>query len=76
MTDKPVATKQKVLAVVVVASIAVFVIGLVIDRMPSEDTHDRYWMLFVAPSSIAFVVGTVALAMLARTLLARADRAG
>ena len=71
VTDSAVAHQRKTRAIVVVASIAVFVIGLVIDALPSEATHDEYWMLFVAPSMIAFMVGVIALPMLVWSYLPR-----
>ena len=71
MSDTTVAERRKTLSVVIGASIAVFVIGLLIDGMPSDDTDDTYWMLFVAPSAIAFTVGAVALAMLGWTYVPR-----
>jgi cytochrome P450 len=50
--------------ILVGASIVIFAIGLFIDALPNSDTHDRYWVLLVAPSMIAFVVGAVALLLL------------
>jgi len=56
--------RRKTLVIVVAASVALFVVGLVIDALPSPDTHDQYWALFVAPSMIAFIVGVVAVLLL------------
>ena len=67
-------TRQKRIRFIVVAiAIVVFVLGLVMNSLPSEDTHDRYWYLFVAPSMIGFMVGVVALPMLAWSLLPRRE---
>ena len=76
VTDTAVAHKRKTRTIVVVASIAVFAIGLFVDGLPSEATHDRYWMLFVAPSMIAFIVGVIALPMLVWSYLPRRPRPG
>ncbi|HEX8770975.1 MAG TPA: hypothetical protein VF711_09430 [Acidimicrobiales bacterium] len=65
-------TRQKRIRFIVVAvAIVVFVLGLVINSLPSEDMHDQYWYLFVAPSMIGFMVGVVALPMLVWSLLPR-----
>lgn len=74
VTDTSIARKRKTRAIIVVAAVAVFAIGLVIDALPSQATHDEYWALFVAPSMIAFMVGVVALPMLVWSWLPR--RAG
>jgi hypothetical protein len=67
-------TRQKrIRFTVVVIAIIVFVLGLVIDSLPSEDLHDRYWYLFVAPSMIGFMAGVVALPMLVWSLLPRRE---
>ena len=51
MSDTVIARQRRTRVVVVVAAVAGFAIGLVIDSLPSQDTHDEYWALFVAPSS-------------------------
>ncbi len=72
--DHTTLTRQKRIRLIVVAiAIVVFVLGLVIDSLPSEDMHDRYWYLFVAPSMIGFMVGVVALPMLVWSLLPRQE---
>ena len=67
-------TRQNRIQFIVVAiAIVVFVLGLVINSLPSEDTHNRYWYLFVAPSMLGFMVGVVALPMLVWGLLPRRE---
>ena len=58
-------------AIVVVASIAIFAIGLLINALPSQGVYDSYRALFVAPSMIAFIVGVVAMALLLWSYLPR-----
>jgi peptidoglycan/LPS O-acetylase OafA/YrhL len=65
VSEAAIARTRKRLVIVGAASIAVFAIGLLLNALPSEDVHDRYWMLFVAPSMIAFMVGAVAVGSLA-----------
>jgi hypothetical protein len=65
---------RRTLAIVVAASIAIFAIGLFINALPSQDVHDRYWALFVAPVMIAFFVGVVALPMLVWSYLTGRER--
>jgi hypothetical protein len=71
VTDGAIAHQRKRRAIVVVAALVVFAIGPVIDALPSEATHDEYWMLFVAPSMIALMVGAIALPMLVWSYLPR-----
>ncbi len=71
VSDTAIAHQRKTRAIVVVASIATFGIGLFVDSLPSSDVHDRYWVLFVAPLMIAFIVGVVALPMLVWSYLPR-----
>lgn len=59
--------------IVVVVAIGVFVLGLAIDSLPSEDMHERYWFLFVAPSMIGLMVAAIALPMLVWSLLPRRE---
>src|SRR3954453_727406 len=59
--------------IIVAISIALFALGILIDSLPSDQTHDRYWFLFVAPMMIGLIVGVVALPMLAWCLLPRRD---
>ncbi len=67
-------TRQKrVRFMVVVVAIVVYVLGLVINSLPSENMHDRYWYLFVAPSMIGFIAGVVAVPMLVWSLLPRRE---
>jgi hypothetical protein len=63
VTDTVNTRQRRTRAAVVVLSIGLFILGLVINSLPSQDTHDKYWALFVAPSMIAFLVGAVALPM-------------
>ena len=71
VTDTAIAHQRKVRTVVVVASIAVFAIGLFVDSLPSSDVHDSYWEFFVAPVMISLIVGVVALPMLVWSYLPR-----
>ena len=75
-TVMPDATKnrsRRIRFIVVATSAVVFALGLLIDSLPSDETHDRYWLLFVAPMMIACTVGVVALPMLVWSLLPRRD---
>ena len=63
VTDAANTRQRRTRAAVVVISIGAFILGLVIDSLPSQDTHDKYWALFVAPSMVAFLIGAVALPM-------------
>lgn len=73
MSDTTMARRRRIRFLVVAISIVVFALGLLIDSLPSDQTHDRYWFLFVAPMMVGFMVGVVALAMLAWSLLPRRD---
>jgi undecaprenyl pyrophosphate phosphatase UppP len=64
VTATAITHKRRTRAIIVVVSIAAFAIGLLIDKLPSSQTHDDYWLVFVAPSMIAFIVGAIALTML------------
>ena len=61
--------RRRTLTIFVGTSIAVFAMGLFIDVL--TDTHDQYWVLFVAPSMIAFIVGVVALLLSLWSYVAR-----
>jgi len=71
MTTTDIARKRRRRAVVLAASVAVFAVGFFVDALPSSDVHDTYWYLFVAPMMIAFVVGVMALLMLAWSYVPR-----
>lgn len=71
MTDTTIARQRRIRVIVVVAALSVWALGLVINSLPSEDLHDRYWYLFIAPSMIGFMVAVVALSMLVLSLLPR-----
>jgi undecaprenyl pyrophosphate phosphatase UppP len=71
VTDTDIARKRRRRAVVLAVSVAVFVIGLFVNALPSQDLHDDHWLLFVAPSMIAFMVGVIALLMLAWSYVPR-----
>ena len=73
VNDATFARQKRIRFIVVVIAIVVWVLGLVINSLPSEDMHDRYWYLFVAPSMIGFMVGVVALPMLVWSLLPRRE---
>ncbi|MFN2588080.1 MAG: hypothetical protein ABR613_08185 [Actinomycetota bacterium] len=73
--DIDIAGKRRRRAAVLAVSVAVFVIGLFANTLPSQELHDEYWFLFVAPSMIAFMVGAVALLMLGWSYLPRRDDA-
>lgn len=51
----------------------VWALGFVIDSLPSDEMHDRYWFLFIAPSMIGSIVGVVAVPMLVWSLLPRSE---
>ena len=74
MSDTVIARQRKTRVAVAAAAVAGFAIGLVIDSLPSQDTHDKYWALFVAPFMIAFIAGAVALSMLVWSYLPRRPR--
>jgi len=73
MNDTNSARQRRVRLIVVGIAIVVWTLGLIINSLPSEDMHDRYWYLFVAPSMIGFMVGVVALPMLVWSLLPRRE---
>ena len=73
VTDTTLARQKRIRFIVVVIAIIVFALGLVIDSLPSEDMHDRFWYLFVAPMMIGLMVGVVALPMLVWSLLPRRE---
>jgi hypothetical protein len=58
------ATSRRTLAIVMAGAITLWAIGFVIDGLPSDATHDRYWMLFVAPSMIGLMVGVITVPLL------------
>jgi hypothetical protein len=58
-------------AIILAAWVAVFAIGLVVDGLPGQDLHDKYWYLFVAPMMFAVIGGPIALLMLIWSLLPR-----
>jgi hypothetical protein len=60
-------------AIVLAASVVVFVTALYVNTLPGSNTHDAYWVAFVAPMMIAPAVGLVALLMLAWSYLPRRD---
>lgn len=72
-TDSDVLTKRRRRAVVVVASVAVGATGLLVESLPSQEFHDRFWYLLVAPVMLALIVGAVALLMLGWSYLPRRD---
>jgi hypothetical protein len=71
VTGTSITHQRRTRATIVGASVAIFAIGLFVDALPSSDVHDRYWVAFVAPMMIAFVVGVVALPMLVWSYLPR-----
>ena len=73
VNDKTLARQKRIRFIVVVIAVVVWALGLVINSLPSEHMHDRYWYLFVAPSMIGFMVGVVALPMLVWSLLPRRE---
>jgi len=73
VNDTTMTGQKRIRFIVVAIAIVVFVLGLVIDGLPSDDVHDRYWYLFVAPSMIGFIVGVVALPMLLWSLFPRRE---
>ncbi len=73
MNDTNSARQRRVRLIVVGIAIVVWALGLIVNSLPSEDMHDRYWYLFVAPSMIGFMVGVVALPMLVWSLLPRRE---
>lgn len=73
VTDTPLARQRRIRFLVVVIAVVVWALGFVINSLPSEDMHDRYWYLFIAPSMIGFMVGVVAVPMLVWSLLPRRD---
>jgi hypothetical protein len=72
-TDFDVSAKRRRRAVVVAASIAVGAIGLLVESLPSQEFHDRFWYLLVAPVMLGLIVGAVALLMLGWSYLPRRD---
>lgn len=74
MKDAAGSVTRRTLVIVLAVSAVVWAMGLMINALPSEDLHDRYWYLFVAPSMIGFIVGVMALTALAVTYLPRHRR--
>lgn len=72
-SESDVSTKRRRRAMLLAGCVAVFVVGLIIESLPSQDLHDEYWYLFVAPVMLALMVGGVAVLMLAWTFLPRRD---
>ncbi len=64
MSTTDVARTRKALWIVVAAAATLFAIGVAINGLPSDEVHDRYWIAFVAPSMIGFIVGVAALPLL------------
>lgn len=65
--------QRRTRATVLGVCLAVFMFGLWIDSLPSQATHDDYWMLFVAPMMIAVLAGAVVLPMLVWSYLPRRE---
>ena len=59
MDDTSFARQGRIRSIVVGIAIVVGALGLLINSLPSQDLHDRYWYLFVAPSMIGVMVGTL-----------------
>jgi len=64
MSTPDVARTRKALCIVVAAAATLFALGFAINGLPSDEVHDRYWIAFVAPTMIGFIVGVVALPFL------------
>jgi hypothetical protein len=73
VNDTTLGRQKRIRFIVVLIAIVVWALGLLINSLPSEDMHDRYWYLFVAPSMIGFMVGVVAVPMLVWSLLPRRE---
>jgi hypothetical protein len=73
VNETTLARQRRIRFIVVVIAIAIWALGLLIDWLPSDEMHDRYWYLFVAPLMIGFMVGVVALPMLVWSLLPRKE---
>jgi len=73
VNDATSAGQKRIRFIVLVIASFVWALGLVVNSLPSEDLHDRFWYLFVAPSMIGFMVGVVALPMLVWSLLPRRE---
>ena len=71
MSDTTLTRRRRTRSIVAAIAIALFAVGLLIDSLPSQSTHDRYWFLFVAPSMIGFLAGVIALPMLVWSLIQR-----
>lgn len=73
MTDSPLVRQRRTRFAVAVIAVVVWALGFVINSLPGEDMHDRYWYLFVAPLMVGAMVGMVAVPMLIWSLLPRRD---
>ena len=73
VNDTTLARQKRIRFIVVLIAIVVWALGLVVNSLPSEDMHDRFWYLFVAPMMIGLMVGVVALPMLVWSLLPRRE---
>lgn len=72
-SSRDIPSKRRRRAAVVGSCVALFAIGWVVEGIPSQAVHDRYWFLLVAPMMIAVVIGPVALLMLGWSYLPRRD---
>ena len=70
-TEADVLAKRRRRTIVVIASVAVGAIGLLVEWLPSQEFHDRFWYLLVAPRIFATMVGALALLMLGWSYLPR-----
>lgn len=71
VTDTVIAHQRRTRAVVVAVAVAVFAVGLLIESLPSQEFHDRFWWLLVAPMMFSIMVGVVAVPMLVWSYLPR-----
>lgn len=67
------ARQRRIRFIVFAVAALVWAVGLVINSLPSEETHDRYWILFITPMMVGFMVGVVVLPMLIWSMLPRQD---
>jgi peptidoglycan/LPS O-acetylase OafA/YrhL len=72
-TAPDISAKRRQRGIVLASCVVVFAIGLFINALPSQEFHDKYWFLLVAPVMISAMVAPVALLMLGWTYLPRRD---